>query len=63
MVWNIPVVKLETAVLAMSAPNFLCMPSLLTGEGVQEAGVDTMQALLCNSKNISVLSTLFLAQI
>lgn len=58
-----PCGQLESAVLAVSPPRFLCMPSLLTGRPVQEARIDAMIALLSNNKSISLLSTLFSAQI
>lgn len=59
-VMGYPFGQAGSAVLAVSPPGFLCNPSLLDGSVARErGGLDRTQALLSNSYNTSVLSTLF----
>lgn len=58
IVWNIPVISGISAVPAISHHNILCSPSLLAGVRGR-TGLDAVQALLINYKNILELSTVF----
>ena len=54
-----PFGQLESTVLVVSPLNFLCAPSLLTeGVELEKEKALALQALLSNSQNTSVLSTL-----